>query len=108
MSDDEQKYLYGKCENWVKQNFTAGMEIIAIMESDKHEEGIVHCYLRDPNNGLCYDIRGEMKDDREVLFYTGVDYSMDNIDEFIFECLADFEMYLKWVDFEMVKEQFLA
>lgn len=106
LSKEQQKYLYGECENWVKKNFTNGMEIVVIMESDKHEEGIVHCYLRNRNNGLCYDVRGEMNDDREVLLYTGIDYNLDNIDEFIFECLDDFEMYLKWVDFEMVKDQF--
>ena len=106
LSDEQQKYLYGQCDRWVKENFKDGLEIVAIMESAKHENGIVHCYIRNPDNGCYYDVRGEMNSDEDVLAYTGIDYNEDNIEEFVFESLNDFEIYLKWVDFEMVKDNF--
>lgn len=107
LSDEQQKYLYGRCESWVKENFKDGLEIVSIMESDKHEEGIVHCYLRNPDDGCCYDIRGEIESDEDILAYTGIDYNEDDIEEFVFESLEDFKTYLKWVDFEMIKDNFL-
>ena len=60
------------------------------------------------DNGLCYDVRGESGDDEEIIAYTGVDYYSSNVEEYIFDDVEDFKMFLKWIDFEVVREYYLA
>lgn len=108
LSEEEQRYLYGECDKWCIENFEDGLEIVAIMESDNHENGIAHSYLRNPDNQLCYDVRGESGCDEEIISYTGVDYFNDEIEEYVFESLYDFKKFLKWVEFEVVREGYLA
>ena len=108
LSEEEQRYLYGECDKWCIENFEDGLEIVAIMESDNHENGIAHSYLRNPYNQLCYDVRGESGCDEEIIAYTGVDYFNDEIEEYVFESLYDFKKFLKWVEFEVVREGYLA
>lgn len=93
LSEEEQRYLYGECDKWCIDNFENGLEIVVIMEIDNHENGITHCYLRNPNNGLCYDVRGESSCDKYIIAYTDVDYLSDNIEEYIFDNLGDFKMF---------------
>ena len=107
LSPEEEKYLYGNCDKWVKEHFSDGLEIVAIMMENNHEEGIVHCYLRNPDNGHCYDVRGEFETDEEIMEYTEVDIIEDDIDQFIIDTLDDFELFLKWAEFEIVKDEFL-
>lgn len=108
LSEEEQRYLYGECDKWCIENFEDGLEIVAIMESDNHENGITHSYLRNPDNQLCYDVRGESGCDEEIIAYTSVDYFNDEIEEYVFENLYDFKKFLKWVEFEVVREGYLA
>lgn len=108
LSEEEQRYLYGECDKWCIENFEDGLEIVAIMESDNRENGIAHSYLRNPDNKLCYDVRGESGCDEEIIAYTGVDYFNDEIEEYVFESLYDFKKFLKWVEFEVVREGYLA
>ena len=89
-------------------NFEYGLEIVVIMERDNHENGITHSYLRDSITGYCYDVRGESGNDEEILTYTGVDYCSDNIEEYVFDRIEDFKMFLKWVEFECMIEGFLV
>ena len=58
LSEEEQRYLYGECDKWCLDNFKEGLQIVAIMERDNHENGITHSYLRNINTGVCYDVRG--------------------------------------------------
>lgn len=74
---------------------------------DKHENGIEHCYLRNKIIGCCYDIRGEFGNDEDILRYTGVNYNQENIEEFVFQRVEDFKKFLKWVEFEQVKDCFM-
>jgi len=108
LSEEEQRYLYGECDKWCIENFEDGLEIVAIMESDNHENGITHSYLRNPDNQLCYDVRGESGCDEEIIAYTGADYFNDEIEEYVFENLYDFKKFLKWVEFEVVREGYLV
>ena len=108
MPDYLQKFLYGECDKWCVQNFKPGFEIVAIMVENSHEDGIVHAYLRKSDTRQCYDIRGEMENDEVIIRYTGIDYYEDNIEEFVFYTIEEFERYLKWVDFERVKTQYLV
>ncbi len=78
------------------------------MEADNHENGITHCYLRNSENGLCYDVRGESGCDEEIIAYTLVDYLSDNIEEYVFDNLVDFKKFLKWVEFEVERVYYLA
>lgn len=104
---ERQKYLYGECDYWVRDNYKDGLEIVAIMQKDNHEDGITHCYLRNPDNGLCYDVRGEKKTDEDILCYTGIDYFSSNTEEYVFQNLEDFEAYIKWIEFETEKQDYL-
>ena len=106
LKEELQRYLYGECDCWVLNNFENGLEIVAIMERYNHENGMVHCYLRNKISGCCYDVRGEFGCDTDVLRYTEVDYEESNIEEFVFEELNDFKKYLRWVDFEQVRDLF--
>lgn len=108
LSDDEQRYLYGECDKWYLENFEEGLQIVAIMERDNHENGIAHSYLRNLDSGLCYDVRGESGCDEEIIAYTGVNYYSSNVEEYIFEDIEDFKMFLKWIDFEVVREYHLV
>lgn len=108
LSEEDQRYLYGECDKWCLENFEAGLQIVAIMESDNHENGITHSYLRNLETGLCYDVRGEFGWDKEIIAYTGVDYYSNNIEEYIFDNIEDFKKFLKWIDFEVVREYHLA
>ena len=108
LSDEDQRYLYGECDKWCLENFEDGLEIVAIMERDNHENGITHSYLRNSENGLCYDIRGESGCDEEIMAYTGVDYYEDDIEEYIFDNIRDFKKFLKWIEFEVVREGYLV
>lgn len=108
LSEEEQRYLYGECDKWCIENFEDGLQIVVIMESDNHENGITHSYLRNPDNQLCYDVRGESGCDEEIIAYTGVDYFNDEIEEYVFDNLYDFKKFLKWVEFESVREGYLA
>ena len=73
-----------------------------------YENGITHCYLRNLDNGLCYDVRGGCGCDEEIIAYTGVDYYSNNIEEYIFDNIEDFKKFLKWIDFEVVRRYHLA
>lgn len=108
LPDEDQRYLYGECDRWCLNNFEEGLQIVAIMENDNHENGIVHCYLRNLDNGLCYDVRGKSNCDEEIIAYTGVDYYSSNVEEYIFEDIEDFKMFLKWIEFEIVRVYYLA
>lgn len=108
LPEEKQRHLYGECDKWCIENFEDGLEIVAIMESDNHENGITHSYLRNPENKLCYDVRGEKGCDEEVIAYTGVDYFNDDIEEYIFDNIYDFKKFLKWVEFEVVREGYLG
>lgn len=108
LSEEEQRYLYGECDKWCLDNFKEGLQIVAIMERDNHENGITHCYLRNLDNGLCYDVRGESGCDEEIIAYTGVNYFSNNVEEYIFDNVNDFKMFLKWIDFEVVRVYHLA
>ncbi len=108
LPDEDQRYLYGECDRWCLDNFEEGLQIVAIMEKDNHENGITHCYLRNLDKGLCYDVRGESSCDKEIIAYTGVDYFSNNIEEYIFDNIEDFKMFLKWIEFEVVREYHLA
>ena len=107
LSPEEEKYLYGNCDTWVKEHFSDGLEIVAIMMENHHEEGIVHCYLRNPDDGHCYDVRGEFDTDEDLMEFTEVDIIEDNVDKFIIDRLDDFELFLQWAEFETVKDEFL-
>lgn len=48
LPEEKQRYLYRECDKWCVENFEYGLEIAAIMESDNHENGITHSYLRNP------------------------------------------------------------
>lgn len=108
LSEEDQRYLYGECDKWCLENFEEGLDIVAIMESDNHEYGIVHSYLRNPKNGLCYDIRGESGCNEKIIAYTGVNYNSNNIEEYVFDNIEDFKKFLRWVDFEVMRVYFLA
>ena len=108
LSDEDKRYLYGECDSWCLDNFEDGLQIVAIMERDNHENGITHCYLRNLDKGLCYDVRGESGCDEEIIAYTGVDYYSNNVEEYIFEDIEDFKMFLKWIEFEVVRRYHLA
>lgn len=108
LSDDNQRYLYGECDRWCLENFENGLQIVAIMEKNNHENGITHSYLRNLDNGLCYDVRGESGCDEEIIAYTGVDYYTNNVEEYIFDNVEDFKLFLKWIEFEVVREYYLA
>lgn len=108
LSDEEQRYLYGECDKWCLENFEEGLQIVVIMERDNHENGITHSYLRNLDNGLCYDVRGGSGCDEEIIAYTGVDYYSNNVEEYIFDSIKDFKMFLKWIEFEVVREYHLA
>lgn len=108
LPEDDKRYLYGECDRWCLDNFEDGMRIIAIMESDNHENGITHCYLRNTDTGYCYDVRGESGNDEEILLYTGIDYYSNNIEEYIFDQIDDFKKFLKWIEFEVMRTEFLA
>lgn len=108
LSDEDQRYLYGECDKWCLNNFEEGLQIVAIMEKDNHENGITHCYLRNLDNDLCYDVRGESGCDEEIIAYTGVDYYSSNIEEYVFEDIEDFKMFLKWIEFEAVRRYHLV
>lgn len=108
LSKEEQRYLYGECDKWCLKNFEDGLQIIVIMEKDNHENGITHSYLRNLDNGLCYDVRGEYSCDKEIILYTGVDYYSNNIEEYIFNNIEDFKKFLKWIDFEAIRGDYLA
>lgn len=108
LSDEDQRYLYGECDKWCLDNFEEGLQIVAIMERDNHENGITHSYLRNLDNDLCYDVRGESGCDEEIIAYTGVDYYSNNVEEYIFDNIEDFKMFLKWIEFEVVREYYLA
>lgn len=108
LSDEDQRYLYGECDKWCLENFEKGLQIVAIMEKDNHENGITHCYFRNLDNGLCYDVRGESENDEEIISYTGVDYYSNNVEEYIFDDIDDFKRFLKWIEFEVVREYYLA
>ena len=84
LPDEDQRYLYGECDRWCLDNFEEGLQIVAIMEKDNHENGITHCYLRNLDNGLCYDVRGESSCDEEIITYTEVNYYSGNVEEYIF------------------------
>lgn len=73
-----------------------------------YENGITHCYLRNLDNGLCYDVRGESSCDEEIITYTEVNYYSGNVEEYNFENIEDFKMFLKWIEFEIVKDYYLA
>ena len=90
LPDEDQRYLYGECDRRCLNNFEEGLQIVAIMEKDNHENGIIHCYLRNLDNGLCYDVRGESGCDEEIIAYTGVDYYSNNIEEYIFDNIEDY------------------
>lgn len=107
MSEDDKRYLYGECDRWVLDNFEIGLEIVAIMISDRHENGIEHCYLKNKITGCCYDIRGEFGNDEDILRYTGIIYECKDFEEFVFEDLDNFKKFLKWVEFEQVKDCFM-
>lgn len=107
MSEEDQRYLYGECDRWVLDNFELGLEIVAIMIPDQHENGIEHCYLRNAITGYCYDVRGEFGNDEDILRYTGVVYNQGNIEEFIFGNLDDFKKFMKWVEFEQIRDCFI-
>lgn len=106
MDEEDQKYLYGCCDDWVLKNFKVGLEIVVIM-THNHKKGIEHCYLRNSINGYCYDVRGESENDECILRYTGVVYECNSIEEFVFENLDDFKMFLKWVEFEKIRDYFM-
>lgn len=108
LPDKEQRYLYGECDRWCLDNFEKGLQIVAIMEKDNHENGITHSYLRNLDNSLCYDVRGESGCDEEIIAYTGVDYFSNNVEEYIFDNVDEFKMFLKWIEFEVVRECYLA
>ncbi|MBC5744672.1 hypothetical protein FMM74_014070 [Lachnospiraceae bacterium MD308] len=108
LSEEEQRYLYGECDKWCLDTFIEGLQIVAIMEKDNHENGITHCYLRNLDNGLCYDVRGEYGSDEEIIAYTGVDYYSNNIEEYIFDNIENFKKFLKWIDFEIIRQYYLA
>lgn len=108
LSDDDQRYLYGECDRWCLENFENGLQIVAIMEKNNHENGITHSYLRNLDNGLCYDVRGESGCDEEIIAYTGVDYYTNNVEEYIFDNVEDFKLFLRWIEFEVVREYYLA
>ena len=108
LSEEEQRYLYGECDKWCLDTFIEGLQIVAIMEKDNHENGITHCYLRNLDNGLCYDVRGKSSFDEEIIAYTGVDYIFNNVEEYIFDNADDFKMFLKWIEFEVVRKHYLA
>lgn len=108
LSEEEQRYLYGECDKWCLDNFEDGLQIVAIMERDNHENGITHSYLRNINTGVCYDVRGVSKCGEEIVLYTGVDYYSNNIEEYIFDNIRDFKKFLKWIDFEIIKQYHLA
>lgn len=109
LTQEEQRYLYGYSDNWVMNNFKddMNMEIVVIMQRDKHENGIIHSYLRDRVTGCCYDVRGKFRSNEEIIKYTDVKYT-DDIEEYIFYSIKEFEMYLSWVDFEMMKEEYMV
>lgn len=108
LSKEDQRYLYGECDKWCLNNFEEGMQIVAIMERNNHENGITHSYLRNPKTGYCYDIRGESGNNKEILLYTGVNYESSNIEEYVFNRIEDFKRFLKWVEFECMREYFLV
>lgn len=108
LSDEDQRYLYGECDRWCLENFKDGLQIVAIMERDNHENGITHSYLRNLDNGLCYDVRGEFSWDAEIIAYLGVDYYSNNIEEYVFDNIEDFKKFLLWIDFEVVRDCYLV
>lgn len=108
LPENDQRYLYGECDKWCLENFEEDLQIVAIMERDNYENGITHSYLRDPDNRLCYDVRGESDCDEEIIAYTGVDYYSNNIEEYVFNNVEDFKMFLKWIDFEAIRKDYLV
>lgn len=108
LPEKEQRYLYGECDKWCLENFEDGLEIVAIMEKNNHENGITHSYLRNELTGCCYDIRGESGNDEEILMYTEVEYYSNDIEEYVFDRIEDFKMFLKWIEFECIREDFLV
>lgn len=108
LSEENQRYLYGECDKWCLENFGNGLQIVAIMENDNHENGITHSYLRDLETGLCYDVRGEFSCDKEIISYTAVDYYSNNIEEYVFDNIEDFNKFLRWIDFEVERVYYLA
>lgn len=106
MDEESKRYLYGECDYWAKENFETGLEMVAIMEQNNHENGIIHCYLRNKDSDCCYDVRGEFGCDAEILRYTGFDYYTTIVEEFVFENINDFKKFLKWVEFEQVRDLF--
>lgn len=107
MDEESQRYLYGECDRWILNNFRNGLDIVAIMERNNHENGMIHSYLRNRISGCCYDIRGEFGCDEDILRYTSVDYESSDIEEFVFEELNDFRKFLKWLDFEIIRDLFI-
>lgn len=105
---EKQRYLYGECDRWCLDNYEDGLKIVAILERDNHENGILHCYLRNEKTGYCYDVRGESGNNEEILLYTGISYHSDNIEEYVFDNKKDFEKFLKWIEFECIRQTFMV
>ena len=108
LSAEKQQYLYGKCDEWCLNHFKTGFEIVAIMQSDNHKNGIIHCYIRNPKTEHCYDVRGEFDNNVDILTYTGIDYNSDTIEEHVFNTISDFKTFLHWIESEIIREEFLV
>ena len=105
----EQCDFFSACERWIFENFNdnGDMEIVALIQTDFRENGLLHCYLRDIGSGVCYDVRGEFEKDEDIILYTGVDFWELDIEEYAFYSVEDFKRFLRWLDFEMVRDHYL-
>lgn len=110
LSEDEQYFLYGGCYSWCISHFHdyEGVQIAAVMDRHHHENGIVHCYLKNPDTGICYDVRGASDNEEYMTAYTGITLYPECMETYLFSSIEDFEMFLKWIDFEIIKNDFLV
>lgn len=109
LSEEEQNFLYGDCYLWCILHFHdyEGVQIAAVMDCHHHENGIAHCYLKNPETGMCYDARGASDDEEYMAAYTGITIYPESMETYIFTSIEDFEMFLQWIDFEIIKDNFL-
>lgn len=114
MSAYQKSFLYENSAEWCDKNFDdyykkfygrGGIQITAIVDSN-HENGLIKAYLRNFKTEKCFDVRGEFATDQDILRYTGIDYESDSIEKFTFDSYKPFRLFLRWLDFEKVKEQY--
>lgn len=91
LTPEEDEYLHGRCDDWVRENFQKGDTIVLIEEYDYDIDAycIGHALLK--RNGRYLDVRGYMDDMEEVL--EPFDFTDDDVLEF--KSLAKFNKYVQ-------------